>query len=428
MSRYLSIALLSLLLLGGCATKQPETTGSAGSYKSFDKEDAYIVEALYYKEHGDYAKAYTLFHTLYEKTANPVYRVEAVKLLIASKRYEEARKELEAMIAKDPKNLLLHRLAAVAQLKLGRMDDALKTAQKLVALEPDNAQNIDLLASIYLAKGDNDEAFEAYKSYYDRHHDAATVVKMASILYHKIKAPDEAVRLLETHSKMVGCDENVCLFLAELYRQKGELEHLADVYARLYTATKTPEYAQKAAEIYAFKKEYAKAVDLLKSSHADDRLLLAIYKHTKAFRKAAKLALNLYEENNDPVWLAEYSILLYEGATKKSDPALLKKVIQNLSKALKEGVNDPLYLNYLGYLLIDHDLDVKWGVELVKKALKAEPDSAYYIDSLAWGYYKLGQCKAAYVEMKRVVDKLGAKDPEIKKHWNAIQHCRSTKK
>jgi tetratricopeptide (TPR) repeat protein len=227
---------------------------------------------------------------------------------------------------------------------------------------------------------------------------------------------------------MIGCSEKVCLFLAELYRQANDLDHLADVYARMYEVTKTNEYAQKAAEIYAYKKAFDKAEKLLVDSGADDRLLLAIYKHTGKFRKAAELAQKLYEETSDPVWLAEYGILIYEAAPKKSDPKLLKKVISSLSKAFKEGVTDPLYYNYLGYLLIDHDVDVKWGLELVRKALAAEPDSAFYIDSLAWGYYKLGQCDKAYREMKKVVDKLGLKDEEIKTHWKKIKACRSRKK
>jgi len=71
---------------------------------------------------------------------------------------------------------------------------------------------------------------------------------------------------------------------------------------------------------------------------------------------------------------------------------------------------------------------VKGGIELVKKALKVEPDSAFYIDSLAWGHYKLGECEKAYEEMKKVIEKLGSEDKEIKTHWEKIEKCRSRKK
>ncbi|WP_300360946.1 tetratricopeptide repeat protein [Hydrogenimonas sp.] len=429
MSRYLSAFLTLFLLLTGCSQKSPHPgIAPEAKYKAFDYEYDYIIHALYYKEHGDYGRAYIMFDELYRKTGNPEYKIESIKLLIAGKRYEDALKQLTALIEKYPDNVTLYRLMTVAQLRLNRAEEALASAKKVVELEPENVQNIDLLASIYLIKGMNQKAYDVYESYYSTHHDDTTVVKMASILYHQYKKPQDAIRLLETHSKMIGCTENVCLFLAELYRQNNDLENLADVYARMYDATKSSEYAQKAAEIYAYKKEFDKAEKLLIESKADDKLLLAIYKHTKAYEKAAKLAKDLYDQTLDPLWLAEYGVLLYEAAPKKDDPKLLKKVIRLLSEAFKEGVDDPLYYNYLGYLLIDHDIDVKWGVDLVKKALRAEPDSAFYIDSLAWGHYKLGECQKAYNEMKKVIDKLGLKDEEIKAHWKKIEKCRSRKK
>ncbi|WP_300366361.1 tetratricopeptide repeat protein [Hydrogenimonas sp.] len=428
MSRYLSAIVILFFLFAGCSQKTPSPSDRTPQYQPFEYEYDYIIHALYYKEHGDYAKAHALFEELYKKTGNPEYRTEAIRLLIASKRYDDASKQLSEAIRKYPENIQLYRLMTLTQLRLNRVDDALVNAKKVVALEPDNLQNIDLLASIYLVKDLNKEAYDAYNAYYVKYHDDTAVVKMASILYHKFKNSQDAIRLLETHSKMVGCSENVCLFLAELYRQNNDLDHLADVYARMYDVTKVNEYAQKAAEIYSYKKEFDKAEELLMESNADDRLLLAIYKHTKQFDNAAKLAKSLYEETSDPLWLAEYGILLYEAAPKKDDPKLLKKVIQNLSQAFKEGVNDPLYFNYLGYLLIDHDIDVKGGIELVKKALKVEPDSAFYIDSLAWGHYKLGECEKAYEEMKKVIEKLGSEDKEIKTHWEKIEKCRSRKK
>ncbi len=427
MSRYFAQALIVLVLLVGCATKRPSAE-SPDRYRSFDQEDTYILEALFYKNHGDYAKAYALFDELYKKTNNPEYRIEAVKLLVAAQRYREADKILKELLSRQKENAELYRLMAFVKLKLGDIDAALLNAQKAYTLQPNNARNVDLMASLYLAKGDNQKAYDLYAKAYAKNHDDATVVKMASILYQKFDNPQDAIRLLETHSKMIGCSENVCLFLAELYRQAKDLDHLADVYTRIYEKTHRQEYAQKAAEIYAYKKEYSKAEKLLVTSHADDRLLLAIYKHTKQFDKAAKLAQKLYIETSDPLWLAEHGVLLYEGAPRKSDPKLLKTVIHDLSTAFKKGVNDPLYYNYLGYLLIDHDIDVGWGIELVKKALAAEPNSAFYIDSLAWGYYKTNRCEKAYEQMKRVVDMIGLKDKEVKKHWDKIKQCRSRKK
>ena len=434
MSRYLVTPIVLLLFIAGCSTKNvPSSNGveakeKKSRYRTFALENDYIIHALYYKEHRAYARAYTLFKELYDRTGNPEYLREAATLLIALKEYDEALEDLKILTEKEPKNAELYRLMTIAYVKKGRGEDALKSAQKALELDPDNIKNVDMIASIYLNDGENRKAFEAYERYYEKHHDDDSLVRMVSILYHKMHDRKGSLSLLETHSKMVGCSEKVCLFLAEIYRRENNLDNLASVYERLYGATGKSEYAQRAAEIYTYEKRYKKAVKILESSGADKRLLLAVLKQSREYKKALKLAKELYDETLDPVWQAEYGVLLYEAAEKKSDPKLLRKVESLLSSSIKKGVDEALYLNYLGYLLIDHELDIPRGMKLVKKALKADPDSPFYLDSLAWGYYKLGKCAKSRTIMEKVVKKMGLDDKEIKLHWEKIKKCRSKKK
>ncbi len=434
MSRYFIILIVSLLFFAGCSTKnaavshQAEGKEKKSRYRTFALENDYIIHALYYKEHKAYARAYTIFKELYNKTGNPEYLREAATLLIALKDYDEALKDLKILVEEEPGNVELYRLMTIAYVKLGKKKDALKSAKKALQLDPDNIKNVDMTASIYLIDGESRKAYEVYEKYYDKHHDDESLIRMASILYHKLKDQKKTVNLLETHSKIIGCSEKVCLFLAEIYRRQNDLDDLASVYSRLYESTGKSEYAQKAAEIYTYEKRYKKAVEILESSGADKRLLLAVLKQSREYKKALKLAKELYDETLDPIWQAEYGVLLYEAADKKSDPKLLKKVENVLSSSLKKGVNEALYLNYLGYLLIDHELDIPRGMKLVKKALKADPDSPFYLDSLAWGYYKLGKCAKSRTIMEKVVKKMGLDDKEIKLHWEKIKKCRSKKK
>ena len=86
------------------------------------------------------------------------------------------------------------------------------------------------------------------------------------------------------------------------------------------------------------------------------------------------------------------------------------------------------YLNYLGYCLIEYDRDIKKGIAYVKRALVQDPDSGYFLDSLAWGYYKQGKCKEAHELMQRVVKIIGADDEEVKAHLKAIRKCTKGKK
>ena len=70
------------------------------------------------------------------------------------------------------------------------------------------------------------------------------------------------------------------------------------------------------------------------------------------------------------------------------------------------------------------DLDIKKGIELVKLALEKDPQNLYYLDSLAWGYYKLGDCKQAWEILKQTLDdKEFANSDESKAHIKAIKAC-----
>jgi len=63
------------------------------------------------------------------------------------------------------------------------------------------------------------------------------------------------------------------------------------------------------------------------------------------------------------------------------------------------------------------------GISYVKRALELEPESPFYIDSLAWGYYKQGRCEEALEMMFEVEEMLGKEDEEVQNHIKAIQEC-----
>ena len=102
---------------------------------------------------------------------------------------------------------------------------------------------------------------------------------------------------------------------------------------------------------------------------------------------------------------------------------VLNSVIAKFEKVI-EHIDNHIYENYLAYILIDFNINVSKGVTLVKKALVQEPNNLAYIDTLAWGQYKLKNCKEANKQMKRVVDEVGLNDEEIKLHWEKIKECK----
>ena len=120
-------------------------------------------------------------------------------------------------------------------------------------------------------------------------------------------------------------------------------------------------------------------------------------------------------------YLAQQAILEFESAQDKR--AILSSIITKFNIVLEKSDN-PVYQNYLAYILIDFDIDVKRGLVLVNKALDKEPSNIAYLDTLAWGKYKIKSCLEAYLNMKQIVDQIGLEDEEIRLHWEKIKECR----
>jgi len=67
-----------------------------------------------------------------------------------------------------------------------------------------------------------------------------------------------------------------------------------------------------------------------------------------------------------------------------------EKVVNELRKILASDPEFPAANNYLGYLYADKGIKPQEAVALIERALKAEPESGAYMDSLGWAYYKMG--------------------------------------
>lgn len=84
-------------------------------------------------------------------------------------------------------------------------------------------------------------------------------------------------------------------------------------------------------------------------------------------------------------------------------------------KALELNPEQPQVLNYLGYSWIDQDLNLEPALEMIEKAVAAQPQDGYIVDSLGWAFYKLGRIEDAVKTLEQAV-LLRPNDAEINDH------------
>ena len=413
--------IVTSLLFTACASRQEPLPANA---KSFEDEDRLIITALYAKSQGDMNSTISLFELLYEKSDKKEYRNEELIAMIQSRQNERALKKIEqykAELDKGEVDVELERLKIAALMELKSYDEA-KTLLLALVEHTKAASEYQQIAAIYMMQSRYEFALRYLQSAYAINYDEGILDKMAIILYVNLNRKAEAVSHLETHIRLHGCSEIICTRLGSFYSEENNVEGMLRIYLRLYENTKDEKYAQTVVKLYNYKKDVISLIGFLEKSGSDDVLLLQLYISTKNYPKVVSLADKLYKEDGDPYYLGQSAIFEYEGAKEKHNEAMVASVMKKLKRVIEYAEN-AMYLNYLGYLLIDHEIDIEGGMAYVKKALEVEPESPYYLDSLAWGYYKLGNCKKALKLMEKVQINLGKEDAEVSAHLKAIKKC-----
>ncbi|ODA67271.1 lipoprotein NlpI [Methyloligella halotolerans] len=95
------------------------------------------------------------------------------------------------------------------------------------------------------------------------------------------------------------------------------------------------------------------------------------------------------------------------------------KAEKDLKQALDLKPEESLVLNYLGYTWVDQKTNLKTAMDYIRKAVKLKPDDGYYVDSLGWAYYRLGNLDAAVKQLERAVE-LEPNDPIINDHLGDV--------
>ncbi len=440
-SRLLTVFIFLALLVVGCTTYTPRADvvpqEELATYnpKDFGKrekpynnaskeEDEWIIKAIFYEQNSDYKRSNFYYKKLYETTHKDEYLLKELKTALYSGVTSENISKLKEYVASHPNKLIAKRLLLSAYLYEKKYEEAKRVTSSLLS-QSDEAIDFELSANPYIFTKDYARAVQLLTEAYDKSYNENILLKITTILVNYMREIPEAILRLENHRKRNGCSEKICLQLINIYFQQNRIPKIVSLYKHLYQATQKELYAEKVVESYIYLKEYDKAIAFLKTDYSNVELLYSLYIDQKKFDEADKLVRKLIASTGEAKWYAESAMILFESTANKDDKAMLEEVVRRFEIALAKGVKSSVYLNYYAYTLIDKDIDVKKGIKIIKKVLEEQPEKGYYLDSLAWGYYKLGECREALAIMKKVITIEGLKEAEIRKHWNAInQKCK----
>ena len=130
--------------------------------------------------------------------------------------------------------------------------------------------------------------------------------------------------------------------------------------------------------------------------------------------KAYDQALERVGTVNPAHWVVFYS----RGITNEREKRW-EKADADFRKALELNPDQPLVLNYLGYSLVERGEKLDEALGMIQRAVAAQPDSGYIVDSLAWAMFTLGRYSEALDPMERA-SILEPVDPIVTDHLGDV--------
>ncbi len=388
-----------------------------------DKNGVLILLALDYEISEKYQKSAKIYTELFKNTEDVEYLSKAITQHVASKNYKNAGQLCIDNLDKFPNhNERFYRLAIMSLIQQYKLSQAKQLSKKLLA-DYENDINYEILGNIYYTQGKYKEALKTFEKAYLINSRQTALLSLVDILYVYLNKQEKAISYLKEYIDKYGCKSKICNKLISFYREQQNLDGMIYILKLQYKTVKNKHYSYKILKLLLNtleRKDIKLAIKFLENTKVDNTRLLLLYERAGYYKKALAMVRKIYKKTKNKELLGKVAILEFEMAEDKK--SIMKHVLANFELALKTS-NNPAYKNYYGYLLIDYDIDAKKGLKLVKAALKQLPKNFAFMDSVAWGHYKLKQCKQAYVVMKKVVDQIGLENKEIKLHWEKIQEC-----
>lgn len=115
--------------------------------------------------------------------------------------------------------------------------------------------------------------------------------------------------------------------------------------------------------------------------------------------EAYSAALALIGEPREQHWS-----LLYARAITYERSGRWELAERDFRAALALEPEQPFVLNYLGYSLVERRENLAEALDMIERAVTAEPENGYIVDSLGWALYRLGRYAEAVAPMERAVE------------------------
>jgi tetratricopeptide (TPR) repeat protein len=356
--------------------------------------------------------------------------------------------ELQRMIAADPTNTSTVELLARVQARAGSLDDAATTLRAAIDRQPKGDRERQMLrtslAQLYLDALRYTDAIAVYEEQLKERGIGDAVLKTdeekliaARILqrmievYQKSGRASDAAATIERMRRLLGKDdptpdEQHILFLLDQGKKSEALQAVRTARQRYPEQTGFLHLeAQTLADIGRVDEGVALLRQSLTGSIEDfnDYLMISgLYlqggrapEAVEAARKALELA------PAGETRMSSAALITLSSAQERAGD--LKGSEESLRRILARDPNNATALNNLGYFLVERNERLTEALEMIQRAVRANPTNSSFLDSLGWAYFKLGRLEEAERHLTEAA-KRNTKSVAIQEHLGDLYQQR----
>lgn len=391
-----------------------------------------------YARQDEFKQAHDLLNQGIKLIADVRLYEAQVQLFVQQKDYKTADKKLELMQHKYPdhEDIVLRRSQLAEQ--VGNEAKAEKLLQAYIDSHGAEAlQSFSMLANLYVRQERLKEAVTMFKHLLRLTANEGSVYMSLGKVYYQLadfkqasEAFHQAVRQFPSQSsskRMSDTQAAAYFYWAASLEALGQDEEAVLEYNKLKSYHTFYIEAQLRLASMAIAKGELQAAEtrLLKllKNHPNN---MGIYEMLSSLRLQQKAYAKLLKESQPALDLTFSPVLLFNRAVALESRKDFKHLDETLALLLEHVPNHAEALNFYGYSLADRGVRLDDALVMVQKAVQKKPEDGYYLDSLAWVYFKQGKYQQAVEVQQKAVERV-PNDPVMQEHlgdmyWKAGQH------
>ena len=435
-------------------------------------EEAVTNLAYLYNEEGDFKRAIDLLNNIPEAQRTSKIYAALGATYEQHKDYKNAIAAFNKAIQLDKENLDAMRGLAQNLVNDNQMEAALNEYKTIQDADPQDAQSALRISEIYRHMGKLDLAMDNLKKAEALVQDSLEITYNEALILEAQGKFDNAAELLQKlvaastpqkgASDSAGEKNNRALFLERLgnvYREEGRPLLAVETFRKMVElgGEESSRGYQEIIDSYREQKQWADATRVAQEAvnklPNDKTLKLALAqqladtgKADEGIRMVQGLMKNSPDDRDTLIGLSQIYARLRRWkdaedtlvkADKYSSKPEEKEYIQFLQGSMYErqkkydqaeqsfrqvlqiDPNNSMTLNYLGYMMADHNTHLEEALSLIKKAISLDPQNGAYIDSLGWAYFKLGKYDESEEALRKAADKT-PNDATIQDHLGEL--------